>query len=123
MIQREGIECYWRMNGRFSGAFTPKHYAEQAAKVGTYNSNAELGTYMVPREQQREEIASDYYYGGMVVERTGQLHPALYDGGLLKATHKAGARLCAQCDAEKIERKAGGFTVLTNKGRSRRAKW
>ena len=120
VIEREGIECHWRMSGRFSGAFTPRHYAEQAAKVGTYNASAGLGTYMIPREQQREEIASDYYYGGMVVERTGQLHPALYYGGLLKAAHRAGARLCAQCDAEKIERKpegsGGGFIVLTNKG-------
>ena len=105
VIRREGIECYWRMNGRFSGAFTPRHYAEQAAKVETYNATAALGTYMIPRERQREEIASDYYFGGMVVERTGQLHPALYFGGLLKAAHRAGARLCAQCDAEKIERK------------------
>src|SRR4029434_6812037 len=75
---------------------------------------------MVPREKQREEIASDYYYGGMVVERTGQLHPALYYGGLLKATHRAGAKLCAQCDAEKIERKApdsgGASRLLTSKG-------
>ncbi|MDP1960595.1 MAG: FAD-binding oxidoreductase, partial [Reyranella sp.] len=62
------------------------------------------------------EIASDYYYGGMVVERTGQLHPALYYGGLLKAAHRAGAKLCANCDAEKIERKTGGFRVLTSKG-------
>src|SRR3982074_3532085 len=120
VIEREGIECHWRMSGRFSGAFTPRHYAEQAAKVGTYNASAGLGTYMIPREQQREEIASDYYYGGMVVERTGQLHPALYYGGLLKAAHRAGAKLCAQCDAEKIERKpqgpGGGFTVLTSKG-------
>ena len=38
---------------------------------------------MVPRERQREEIASDYYYGGMVVERSGKLHPALYYQGLL----------------------------------------
>ena len=45
--------------------------------------------------QQREEIASDYYYGGMVVERTAQVHPALYYGGLLKAASRAGARLCA----------------------------
>src|SRR5260370_12853127 len=52
----------------------------------------------------------------MVVERTGQLHPALYYGGLLKAAHRAGAKLCAQCDAEKIERKPGGFTILTSKG-------
>ncbi len=116
VIEREGIECHWRMSGRFSGAFTPRYYAEQAAKVGTYNASAGLGTYMIPREQQREEIASDYYYGGMVVERTGQLHPALYYGGLLKAAHRAGAKLCAQCDAEKIERKPGGFTILTSKG-------
>jgi len=107
------------MNPRFFGACTPRHYKEQESKVGTYNEKA-LGTYMVPRERQREEIASDYYHGGMVVERTGQLHPALYYGGLLKAAHRAGAKLCANCDAEKIERKApgsgGGFRVLTSKG-------
>ena len=28
VIQREGIDCHWRMNGRFSGAYTPRHYAE-----------------------------------------------------------------------------------------------
>src|SRR5262249_3282372 len=71
VIAREGIECHWRMSGRFSGAFTPRHYAEQEAKIGTYNESAGLGTYMIPRERQRDEIASDYYYGGMVVERTG----------------------------------------------------
>jgi len=71
VIEREGIECHWRMNGRFSGAYTPRHFAEQQAKVATYNEKAALGTYMVPRERQREEIASGYYYGGMVVERTG----------------------------------------------------
>ena len=27
VIQREGIECHWRMNGRFSGAYTPRHFA------------------------------------------------------------------------------------------------
>ena len=72
---------------------------------------------MVPREQQREEIASDYYYGGMVVERTGQLHPALYYGGLLEGRAPRRRQALRQCDAEKIERKAGGgFRVLTSKG-------
>ena len=40
VIQREGIECHWRMNGRFSGAYTPRHFAEQQAKVATYNEQA-----------------------------------------------------------------------------------
>ena len=43
-------------------------------------------------------------------------------GGLLKAAHR-GARLCARCDAERIERKTGGFTVLTNKGPVEAVRW
>ena len=72
---------------------------------------------MLFRSRQREEIASDYYHGGMVVERTGQLHPALYFGGLLAAAHRAGARLCANCPADRIERRPAGFVVTTPKGR------
>jgi glycine/D-amino acid oxidase-like deaminating enzyme len=116
VIEREGIECHWRLRGRFIGAFTPAHYADLEKKVAMYNQAAEAGTRMVPRERQREEIASDYYHGGMVVDRSGQLHPALYYGGMLKATARAGARLCAHVEAIRIDRRQGGFTVTTNKG-------
>ncbi|QQS13384.1 MAG: FAD-binding oxidoreductase [Rhodospirillales bacterium] len=116
VIEREGIDCHWRLAGRFVGAYTPRHYRDQAAKLGAYNDAAGAGTRMVPRERQREEIDTGYYHGGMVVDRSCQLHPALYYGGLLKAAHRAGVKLCANTDAERIERKAGGFTVHTNKG-------
>jgi glycine/D-amino acid oxidase-like deaminating enzyme len=117
VIERECIECHWRILGRFVGAYTPRHYAEQAKKIGAYNKAAGAGTRMVPRERQREEIDSSYYHGGMVVDRSGQLHPALYYGGLLKAASRAGVKLCANADAERIERKSGGgFTVQTSKG-------
>ena len=100
-----------------------RHFKEQAAKVGTYNASAGLGTYMVPREQQREEIASDYYYGGMVVERTGQLHPALYYGGLLSA-RRAGARQAlrpVRCREDRA-RKTAGASGCDQRARSRRAR-
>ena len=67
--------------------------------------------YMVPRERQREEIASDYYYGGMVVERSASLHPALYYKGLLDACRRRGIAICAEAAVEKITREwrpAGG---------------
>ena len=66
---------------------------------------------MVPRERQREEIASDYYYGGMVVERSASLHPALYYKGLLDACRRRGVAICAEASVEKIarrRRRAGG---------------
>ena len=48
------------------------------------NANAQVGRLSSCRaKRQREEIGSDYYRGGMVVERAAHIHPALYFKGLL----------------------------------------
>jgi glycine/D-amino acid oxidase-like deaminating enzyme len=78
LIEEEKIDCFWEKPGRFVGAWTRKHFDAQARRLAVLNSAAQSGAYMVPRERQRAEIASDYYFGGMVVERSGKLHPALY---------------------------------------------
>lgn len=116
LIEREAIECFWQKQGRFVGAWTPKHYAAQAAKVSVLNSAAGSGSFMIPRERQREEIASDYYYGGMVVERSGKLHPALYYKGLLDAARKRGVLICAQAPVNKIERMGTQWRLATGRG-------
>src|SRR6266576_81615 len=46
IIAREGIECGLHKNGRFIGAWTPKHYADLATKVETYNKYANAGSEM-----------------------------------------------------------------------------
>ena len=116
IIAREKIECGLHRNGRFVGAWTPRHYDDLATKVEIYNKYANAGVEMVPRERQREFIASDYYYGGMYATRAGHLHPALYYKGLLEAAHRAGAILCAKVEAERTEKTATGWRVLTAKG-------
>ena len=116
IIAREGIECGLHKNGRFVGAWTPRHYDDMATKVETYNKYANAGASMVPRERQREFIQSDYYYGGMHATRAGHLHPALYYKGLIEAAHKQGAILCANIEAERTEKTATGWRVLTAKG-------
>jgi glycine/D-amino acid oxidase-like deaminating enzyme len=116
IIQRENIDCGLITHGRFVGAWTPGHYADQAAKVDMFNHYADVGAEMIPRERVREMMASDYYYGGMYVRRGGHLHPARYYKGLLEAAHKQGAILCANIEAERIEKTSGGWRVLTAKG-------
>jgi len=85
LIDEEKISCFWEKPGRFVGAWTKKHFATQARRLAVLNAAAQSGANMVPPERQREEIASDYYFGGMVVEPSGKLHPALYYKGLLDA--------------------------------------
>ena len=116
LINEEQIACFWEKPGRFVGAWTGRHYAAQSRRVATLNAAAQSGAYMVPRDRQRAEIASDYYFGGMVVERSGKLHPALYYKGLLDACRRRGVAICAKAAVTRIGREGSGWRVETARG-------
>jgi glycine/D-amino acid oxidase-like deaminating enzyme len=116
LIGREKIDCYWEKKGRFVGAWTPKDYKYQESRIGNLNATAGSGAYMVPRERQREEMASDYYYGGMVVERSAKLHPALYYKGLLDAARRRTVTICAKAAVKTITRAGSGWRIATSRG-------
>ena len=117
LIADEHIDCFWQKNGRFVGAWTPTHYAAQQKRLRGLNDAAQSGAYMVSRERQRDEIASDYYHGGMVVERSASLHPALYYKGLLDACHKRDVTVCAEAAVEKITPlNRAGWRIETSRG-------
>jgi glycine/D-amino acid oxidase-like deaminating enzyme len=116
LIDEERISCFWEKPGRFVGAWTKKHYEAQSRRLAMLNAAAQSGAYMVPRERQREEIASDYYFGGMAVERSGKLHPALYYKGLLDACRRRGIAVCAKAAVTRIDREGSAWRVETARG-------
>lgn len=116
IIERENIYCFWERRGRFVGAWTPKHYQSLAKRVEALNSAAQSGSFMAPRERQREEIASDYYFGGMVVERSAKLHPALYYKGLLDAALRRSVTICADAPVRTIARNGTKWRLETVRG-------
>ncbi|HEY4250429.1 MAG TPA: FAD-dependent oxidoreductase, partial [Roseomonas sp.] len=116
IVARENIACFYERTGRFIGAFTPKHYDGMTSRIDLLNERAEADAHMVPRDRQREEMASDYYYGGMVINRTGKIHPALYHRGLMDAARRHGATLLGHTRAGALTRTADGWRVETNRG-------
>jgi glycine/D-amino acid oxidase-like deaminating enzyme len=116
LIDEETIACFWERPGRFVGAWTRKHFEAQSRRLDALNRAAQSGAYMVPRERQRDEIASDYYFGGMVVERSGKLHPALYYKGLLDACRRRDVAICAKAAVTAIGRTGSGWRVETSRG-------
>jgi glycine/D-amino acid oxidase-like deaminating enzyme len=116
IIAREGIECHYERKGRFLGAYTPRHYDDLARKLDALNQDADAEATMLAKARQHEEIASDFYYGGMVVRRSGKLHPALYCKGLLDACRRHGVTLCAGTRVTEITRQPHGFLVRTERG-------
>src|SRR5271169_5634362 len=116
LIGEEQIDCHWEKRGRFVGAWTKHHFRAQTRGLGLLNEAAQSGAYMVPRERQHEEIASGYYHGGMVVERSGKLHPALYYKGLLDACRRRAVAVCANAAVGRIVRTGNGWRVETSRG-------
>jgi len=116
LIDKEKIDCFWEKPGRFVGAWARSHYDAQSQRLAMLNAAAQSGAYMVPCDRQREEIASDYYFGGMVVERSGKLHPALYYKGLLDACRRRGVAICAKAAVTGVGREGSGWRVETARG-------
>jgi glycine/D-amino acid oxidase-like deaminating enzyme len=116
IIAREGIECSYERKGRFVGAYTPKHYDDLHSRLEMLNRDAEAEAYMLPKSRQHEEIDSGFYYGGMVIRRSGKLHPALYCKGLLDACRRHRIALCARTRVTGITRHSQGFSLTTDAG-------
>jgi glycine/D-amino acid oxidase-like deaminating enzyme len=116
LIGEERIDCFWEKPGRFVGAWTKGHFEAQTRRMAVLNTAAQSGACMVPRDRQREEIASDYYFGGMVVERSGKLHPALYYKGLLEACRRRDIAICAKAAVTGISRFGNAWRVETTRG-------
>jgi glycine/D-amino acid oxidase-like deaminating enzyme len=116
LITRENIDCGWTKSGYFLGAWCRKHYDDMARKVENINAAANTGCYLVPPERQREEIGSDYYRGGMVVERAAHLHPARYFKGLLSLCTARGISIHSKTPAIKLMENGNEWLIETSHG-------
>ncbi|WP_369413519.1 NAD(P)/FAD-dependent oxidoreductase [Caldovatus aquaticus] len=118
-IAREGIACDYVRCGRFTPAWSPRHYDALAAQVERIAAITGLPAAMLPRARQREALGSDFYHGGMLVAATGSLHPGKYARGLADAAGRAGARLVDRVRVAAIREERGGFRLATDRGEMR----
>ena len=118
-VASEGLDCDFRRKGRYHAAHTPAHYEELARSAETLTRTEDIEAFVVPRAEQRRELGSDSYYGGVVFPRHASINPAKYHRGLLSLAQSAGAHLVGHCAVTGITRDANGFVLSTAKGKVR----
>ena len=107
LIAAEDIDCHFEERGRFLGACAASHYADLQARHTKLVGGGATGCRLITKDEQRAEIGSDYYHGGLVFETAGKLHPALFYGGLLAAVRRRNSiTLAGQCRAIRASRAA-----------------
>lgn len=114
-----GIDCAFRRCGRFHAAHTPAAYEELARDAKRMAREEGIDSHMIPRADQRRELGSDIYHGGVVFTRHAALDPGRFHRGLLRAAQDAGAGIRGHCPVLDIQREGDGFRVLTGDGEVR----
>jgi len=105
------IDADFVRSGHLELAFTPAHAAHQGATADALG-DADMPAHVVARQDLRQEIGSDAYFGGLVVERSGGLHPGKFLAGLATLAAEAGADLHEGVRASSIRRQADGRLVV-----------
>ncbi len=116
-VRDEGIACDFKVAGRFHAAHSPAHYERLARRLSISVPGQDPDGYPVPRSEQRSELGTDAYFGGAVFPRHASIDPARYHRGLLDVAIDAGATIVSQCRVTGLDRRDGGFTAQTPKGR------
>jgi glycine/D-amino acid oxidase-like deaminating enzyme len=116
-IEKEKLEAEYERCGRFVGAHSAGAYRRLEKQALVLGRDTGLTFRMVPKALQHEEIGSDFYHGGMVVDESGGLNPARYHRSLCRAFKRAGGSLHGNCGVEAIERREGKFVLKTTRDR------
>lgn len=117
LIEREGIACFPARPGRFIGATSDGHLAAMKRDLAIMRDAMGFNFEAIPRERQRDEMATDLYHGGVVIPDSACIHPGLYHKGLLELAETAGVAVFAPVEVLAIEQRAAAqCEVLTSAG-------
>jgi glycine/D-amino acid oxidase-like deaminating enzyme len=110
------IEADFVQSGHLSLAAVPAHAEGFGATVDAL-ATVDMPAHVVARSDLREEIGTDAYFGGLVVERSAGLHPGKLVAGLVRLAEEAGASLHEETRALRIRPQADGRRVVeTSRG-------
>ncbi len=122
LISNHGIDCDYRL-----GYIHADHKARYSAGTAAYvkklrNEYGYEALQYLERNEIRERIGTDTYFGGSLDARGGHLHPLNLALGIAKAAQNQGARLFEHAMVTALDRDGTGWRVGLASGSVRAAK-
>ena len=116
-LKVENINADFAQTGRFRGALKSAHYDAMARELASLQQSCNVSGHMVSRQDQASETGSMRFFGGVVYDMDGGLHPAKYHDGLVQRVRQAGAVILSQTPVEQVQKSGNGFQLATPKGK------
>jgi glycine/D-amino acid oxidase-like deaminating enzyme len=118
-IKENRIDCDYVRSGHISLAYRPSHLHHLQLEAHLLADLFGLEARLLQRDELSAEVGSNLYHGGLLVEKSGGLHPAKYMAGLIRLAQDRGAHLYGGVAATGIKRRGGGFLVDAEAGQIR----
>jgi glycine/D-amino acid oxidase-like deaminating enzyme len=116
-ITTNKIACEYARTGHLHLAYKPGDVNHLEAEARALTEEFGVDARVIGRDLLASEIGSPIYHGGLLVERSGGLHPAKYFAGLARLAFDRGAQLHDRTPAVALtRRRTGGFSVNTPRG-------
>jgi glycine/D-amino acid oxidase-like deaminating enzyme len=119
-VARDSLDCDYVRCGRFVGAHAPKALEALKRRAEMINETGAGQAEVVSRGGVAAEIATERYFGGMLLHRAGSVHPGKYTRSLARAAAQHGAMLASGAEMLDYRRDSdGAFHVRTSRGEVR----
>jgi glycine/D-amino acid oxidase-like deaminating enzyme len=117
LVGEEGIDCHFARTGKMTLAAKPAHYDGLRKTRDVLAERLGYETHVVPGNEIRSEIGSDYYHGAMVDPKGAGLHVGKFTRGLAESAARVGAQIHEKARVDEVVRLGGTrHEVLTSRG-------
>ncbi len=117
LVREEGIDCSYKRVGKLKLAAKPEHYEKLVRTHALLAKQADPDTEIVTRDQLRDELGSQRYYGGMLFKKSAGMHVGRFVIGLAEAAARRGVQIHERTPVTGIRQVQGGHEVTTPRGR------
>jgi glycine/D-amino acid oxidase-like deaminating enzyme len=115
-IRREQIDCEYAKVGRLHAAHNEAAFRRLVHDLSQRPKALAVEAHLLNRAEQRSEIGTDSYCGGVIYPAHAALHPGKYHQALLERARAAGATVVGRCPVREVVPSASGFRVTTASG-------
>lgn len=116
LVKEGQIDCFFKRSGYISAAYKLAHLERLKKNQEFLATHLNYTTFIIPLEKIRDEIASDFYHGGLFDPTSAGLQPAKYIAGLIRMADESGVNLHESIEALEIKSSAGKSIVRTDRG-------
>lgn len=116
IVTNNQIECDLNHSGSMSTAFKSSHFNRFKEVHEFMQKNFNYETFIVDKNDLKEELDSVLYYGGLIDPNSYSFHPLNYALGLANAVEKLGGKIFEDSMVLSVEHKKNSVHVKTENG-------